>query len=92
MRGVLSGLPVARFSGNLAYRFTKLSARSGRGVVRAKTGTLAHVNGLAGTVVDHSGAELVFVVLTDQVPTRETLAARAGLDRIAATLARCGCR
>ncbi len=91
LRGVIAGLPVAGFSGSLAYRFSTPAARSGRGYARAKTGTLAHVNALVGATVDKDGSELAFVALADRVRIKDTLAARDQLDRIAAAVASCGC-
>jgi len=85
-----SGLPVAGFTGTLADRFRRGAARAGAGVVRAKTGTLAGVNALAGQVVDADGRLLAFGFLADHVPLPD--AAERGLDRLAAALARCGCR
>jgi len=84
-----SGLPVAGFTGTLADRFRRGAARAGAGVVRAKTGTLAGVNALAGQVVDADGRLLVFGFLADHVPLPD--AAERALDRLAAALARCGC-
>ena len=91
LRGVLTGLPVARFTGSLAYRFGDPGATPGHGVVRAKTGTLSHVHALAGTTVDRDGVALGFVVIADRVRLRDTLDARDQLDRIAAALAACRC-
>lgn len=48
LRPVLTGMPVAGFSGTLAERFR---AAPGAGVVRAKTGTLTGTNTIAGIVV-----------------------------------------
>lgn len=92
LRAVLSGLPVARFNGSLAGRFLEDGTVAARGVVRAKTGTLTGVNGLAGSVVTRDGALLGFALLTDRVRLLDTLDARAQLDRLAAALAACGCR
>jgi len=87
---VLTGLPVAGFTGSLAYRFQ--SAKPvGLGVVRAKTGTLTGVSGLAGTVTTSDGVVLDFVAVADRIAVPRTLAARASLDRIAASLAACRC-
>ena len=90
LRAVVSSLPVAGFTGSLAYRFVA-DAPQGLGVVRAKTGTLTGVHGLAGLVVTRDGQTLVFAAVADEVPVRRTVAARAQLDRIAALLVSCGC-
>ncbi|MFJ5530011.1 D-alanyl-D-alanine carboxypeptidase/D-alanyl-D-alanine-endopeptidase [Streptomyces sp. NPDC093261] len=90
LRPVLTGLPVAGFTGTLSDRYTEAAERSGTGLVRAKTGTLTGVNTLAGTVVDADGRLLAFAFLTDG--SMDQTAAREALDRTAAGLAGCGCR
>lgn len=91
LRDVITGLPVAGFSGSLKFRFgTGLTA--GRGRVRAKTGTLTGVSALAGLATDLQGDPMVFAVMADQVPATETLNARAALDRLTAALGGCRCR
>jgi D-alanyl-D-alanine carboxypeptidase/D-alanyl-D-alanine-endopeptidase (penicillin-binding protein 4) len=90
LRSLLSGLPVASASGTLSDRFRNPSARSGAGVVRAKTGTLSGVTTLAGTVVDADGRLLVFALMADRVPT--TVGGKRAADAFAAALAGCGCR
>jgi D-alanyl-D-alanine carboxypeptidase/D-alanyl-D-alanine-endopeptidase (penicillin-binding protein 4) len=60
-------------------------------VVRAKTGTLSGVDAMAGVVVTADGRPLAFALLADRVPIGHW-DAQAGLDAIAAALARCGCR
>jgi D-alanyl-D-alanine carboxypeptidase/D-alanyl-D-alanine-endopeptidase (penicillin-binding protein 4) len=89
LRSAVTGLPVAGFTGSLAGRFVNDPA--GRGTVRAKTGTLTGVDGLAGTVTTRDGALLGFVAVADRVRTGETLEARNALDRVAAALAGCAC-
>jgi D-alanyl-D-alanine carboxypeptidase/D-alanyl-D-alanine-endopeptidase (penicillin-binding protein 4) len=84
-----TGLPIAGVTGTLAERFDTPGTDPGRGVVRAKTGTLTGVSALAGTVVTADGRPLVFVVLAPS--PHGTPAARAALDRFGATLATCGC-
>ncbi|MGV9558700.1 D-alanyl-D-alanine carboxypeptidase/D-alanyl-D-alanine endopeptidase [Streptomyces sp. NPDC003401] len=85
LRPVLTGLPVAGFTGTLSTRYTDGAA----GLVRAKTGTLTGVNTLAGTVVDRDGHLLAFAVLTAN--TTDPASAQAALDRAATALAACGC-
>jgi serine-type D-Ala-D-Ala carboxypeptidase/endopeptidase (penicillin-binding protein 4) len=86
---VLSGLPVAGFDGTLATRGDNDPATA-PGAVRAKTGTLLGVNGLAGTVVTEDGRLLVFGILADAAGNSVT-AAESALDDVATALARCGC-
>jgi D-alanyl-D-alanine carboxypeptidase/D-alanyl-D-alanine-endopeptidase (penicillin-binding protein 4) len=90
LRPVLTGLPVAGFTGSLAYRFDAGDPR-GRGRVRAKTGTLTGVSGLAGLANDLDGEVLVFVLFADKVALQDTLKAREALDDAAAALGACHC-
>ncbi|MEU6535913.1 D-alanyl-D-alanine carboxypeptidase/D-alanyl-D-alanine-endopeptidase [Streptomyces sp. NPDC047000] len=91
LRPVLTGLPVAGFTGTLAARYTGGSGGDGAaGVVRAKTGTLTGVNTLAGTVVDQDGRLLAFAFMASG--TSSPTAAQSALDRTATALAGCGCR
>ncbi len=87
---ISGGLAVAGVSGTLADRFATRATSAGRGVVRAKTGTLTGVGALAGTVLDSDERPLVFVVLANRV--RSQAQARDTMDRIASKLAECGCR
>jgi D-alanyl-D-alanine carboxypeptidase/D-alanyl-D-alanine-endopeptidase (penicillin-binding protein 4) len=88
LRAVVTGLPVAGFSGSLSYRFVA-DAPAGDGYVRAKTGTLTGVDGLAGIAQSRTtGAAVLFVAVADQVPVPSTLDARGDLDAIGAVLAR----
>ncbi|MES5819661.1 D-alanyl-D-alanine carboxypeptidase/D-alanyl-D-alanine-endopeptidase [Streptomyces sp. RG80] len=86
LRPVLTGLPVAGFTGTLTTRYADGAA----GIVRAKTGTLSGVNTLAGTVVDQDGRLLAFAFLASNTPGKD--AAQTALDRTATALAACGCR
>ena len=91
---VIGDLPIAGWSGTLATRYTGRTTKAGAGLVRAKTGTLTSVSALAGVVHDTDGRLLVFAVIADRVGSaaEDTAAAEAAIDRVAATLARCGCR
>lgn len=80
LRPILTGMPVAGFSGTLADRVAGDSA----GYVRAKTGTLTGVHSLAGLAVSGDGQVYVFAVLADDAD--DALAARAALDEFAAAL------
>lgn len=90
LRTVLSGMPIAGFSGTLAGRYGLGTAAAGKGVVRAKTGTLDGVNTLAGVVDDADGRLLTFAFMANNV--RSPSVALSALDTLAGTLAGCGCR
>ncbi|HEY0486669.1 MAG TPA: D-alanyl-D-alanine carboxypeptidase/D-alanyl-D-alanine-endopeptidase [Mycobacteriales bacterium] len=92
LRGLLTGLPVAAYSGTLARRFGVPAASAAAGRVRAKTGTLSGVSALSGVVLDTGGRQLAFAVVADGVPPGGTGAAEIALDGIGAALAACGCR
>lgn len=90
LRASITGLPVAAFTGTLTERFVD-PGDAGRGLARAKTGTLTGVSGLAGTVTDRSGTPLVFAFLADRIAPLDTLDARAALEDILSALAGCRC-
>jgi serine-type D-Ala-D-Ala carboxypeptidase/endopeptidase (penicillin-binding protein 4) len=90
LRSIVSGLPVAAYTGTLTKRY--ISAAEGAtaaGTVRAKTGTLTGVSALAGMAVDLNGRLLAFSIIADAAPVTDP--AEAALDRIAAAIAQCGC-
>jgi D-alanyl-D-alanine carboxypeptidase/D-alanyl-D-alanine-endopeptidase (penicillin-binding protein 4) len=87
---ILSGLAVAGYDGTLADRGDD-DPKTAPGAVRAKTGTLLGVNGLAGTVVTEDGRLLVFAILADAA-AGSVAGAENSLDKVATTLAECGCR
>ncbi|MFS8198974.1 D-alanyl-D-alanine carboxypeptidase/D-alanyl-D-alanine-endopeptidase (plasmid) [Streptomyces sp. CWNU-52B] len=88
LRPVLTGLPVAGFTGTLSTRY---AGQPGTGLVRAKTGTLTGVHTLAGTVVDKDGHLLAFAFLTESDPPTNPTTTQQALDTLASTLATCGC-
>lgn len=92
LREVVTGLPVAGFTGSLQARFD-VGPLAARGRVLAKTGTLseAGVHGLAGIAADLDGDLLGFVMVADRVAGVNTLAARRDLDLMAAALGACHC-
>ncbi len=87
---LLTGLPVAGFTGSLTNRMDRGPAE-GRGRVRAKTGTLRNVRSLAGVATDTEGTTFVFVLMADRIRERVVVEASAELDSAAAALGACAC-
>jgi D-alanyl-D-alanine carboxypeptidase/D-alanyl-D-alanine-endopeptidase (penicillin-binding protein 4) len=90
LREVVTGLPVAGFSGSLEFRFDT-GATAGRGRVQAKTGTLQGVHGLAGVATDLDGNVMGFMAIADRVPPLQQEYARLTIDKVAAALGACRC-
>ncbi len=90
MRHLVTGMPVAGFTGSLTYRFDERPAVA-RGLVRAKTGTLTGVRALAGIAVGRDGGPMAFVFAADRVAEEDQVDAQEALDRAAAALAACRC-
>lgn len=84
---LLSGLPIAGVSGTLEERFA--ATDSGRGFVRAKTGTLSGVVSLAGSLTTASGHVLNFAVMANGVAS--TNATEKDVDSLIKRLSECGC-
>ncbi|GAA3424048.1 hypothetical protein GCM10018953_12310 [Streptosporangium nondiastaticum] len=84
LRSVISGMPIAGFTGTLGHRFTK--NQSVYGLVRAKTGTLNGVNTLTGVTTTREGRLVAFAFMADDVPPGWGKA-EAALDRLAARVA-----
>ena len=83
-------LPVAGLEGTLSSRFTDGDgSAAGRGVVRAKTGTLTGVVALAGVGTTADGRGVSFALLSGGVPPGGTAAARAAADRVVASVTAC---
>jgi len=83
---VFQALPVAGYSGTLHDRFG--TAEDGKGVVRAKTGTLTGVSSLTGTLTTLDGRQLVFSLITNDHTSGDV---EAALDEISAAVSQCGC-
>jgi D-alanyl-D-alanine carboxypeptidase/D-alanyl-D-alanine-endopeptidase (penicillin-binding protein 4) len=81
LRSVLTGLPVAGFTGTLADRFR---TTAGAGLVHAKTGTLTGTNTIAGTTVTPAGRLLAFAFLTHGTTSATT--AQPALDHLTTAL------
>lgn len=92
LRAVLSGLPIAGFTGTLDEngRYGSGPTRAGAGLVRAKTGSLTGVDTLAGITRDRSGDALVFAFMSNG--NGDATAADETLDRMAVAMLGCGCR
>ncbi|HNN47596.1 MAG TPA: D-alanyl-D-alanine carboxypeptidase/D-alanyl-D-alanine-endopeptidase [Marmoricola sp.] len=90
LRAAITGVPVAGFTGSLKWRFVTGPADA-LGRVRAKTGTLTGVHGLAGVTAAADGTQLVFVMVADRVAPEKGGLAQQQLDRIAGALGACGC-
>ena len=96
---LISGLPVAGFSGTLSKGdsdFGGIGALDGgaaRGVVRAKTGNLATIASLAGLAYDRDRRLLLFAIMAPNIPNAGLLQpAATAIDQAAAGLAKCGCK
>jgi serine-type D-Ala-D-Ala carboxypeptidase/endopeptidase (penicillin-binding protein 4) len=94
LRPVLTGLPVAGFTGTLAPGGSVFPdvGQAGLGLVRAKTGNLETVVSLAGVAQGRDGEVFVFAFMADQLPKTGLDAGAGDLTRLATSLAACGCR
>jgi D-alanyl-D-alanine carboxypeptidase/D-alanyl-D-alanine-endopeptidase (penicillin-binding protein 4) len=95
LRAVITGMPVAGFSGTLTKGQSVFGdpATAARGLLRAKTGNLDTVVSLAGLVNDRDGSVLAFAFMADRLASVQDLRSAAGtMDKLAAALAGCGCR
>jgi len=94
-RGDLSmlvpSMPVAAFSGTLAPRYGGDETAAGAGAVHAKTGSLATVSSLSGTVVTADERLLVFSMMADEMDRGTSDEARLAFDTALARIAECGC-
>jgi serine-type D-Ala-D-Ala carboxypeptidase/endopeptidase (penicillin-binding protein 4) len=94
LRAVITGLPVAGFSGTLAPGGSAFDdpGRTAFGVVRAKTGNLLTVVALAGLAYAKNGQLLAFAFMADKLPAGGLDAAGSAMAGLATALAGCGCR
>lgn len=88
LRSGAVGMPIAGLRGTLDERFLD---NAGRGVVRAKTGSLPNISALSGTVVTADDRQLAFTLMADAVPAGGTVGARVIFDDFVGALADCGC-
>ncbi|MFI0485999.1 D-alanyl-D-alanine carboxypeptidase/D-alanyl-D-alanine-endopeptidase [Actinomadura sp. 9N215] len=89
LRSVVTGMPIAGFSGTLSPpRYAVAASRAGAGMVRAKTGTLAGVSTLAGLAYDADGRLLAFAFMAGD---GKGPVDPGKLDQLAAAIAACGC-
>jgi len=94
LRSVLTGLPVANFSGTLTRGASVFppGGSAAHGAVRAKTGNLNTVAALAGVAYAKNGQLLAFAVMADKLrPNAGPLTAASAMVRLATVLADCGC-
>lgn len=92
LRPVITGMPVAGFSGTLAPgSFFGPFGKAGLGMVRAKTGNLTHVATMAGVAMTPHGQLLAFAFMANGIPSRLGIQPEATLAQLATALAGCGC-
>ncbi len=88
---LVPAMPVAGFSGTLAPRYGADETEAGAGAVHAKTGALATVSSLSGTVVTADDRLLVFSMMADEMDRGTSDEARLAFDTALAQIAECGC-
>jgi serine-type D-Ala-D-Ala carboxypeptidase/endopeptidase (penicillin-binding protein 4) len=93
LRAVITGLPVAGFSGTLAPGGSVFPdvGQAGLGVVRAKTGNLLTVVSLAGFALARDGQLFAFSFMADQLPSGGLDSGASDMTSLATSLAACGC-
>ena len=93
LRAVITGLPVAGFSGTLAPGGSVFPdvGQPGLGVVRAKTGNLLTVVSLAGLALARDGQLFAFSFMADRLPSGGLDPGASDMTSLATSLAACGC-
>ncbi len=93
LRPVITGLPVAGFSGTLGPgSFFGPFGRAGLGMVRAKTGNITGVATMAGIAYSRGGQLLVFAFMGNGIRKKLGVQPELTLSQLATALAACGCR
>jgi D-alanyl-D-alanine carboxypeptidase len=92
LRPVITGLPVAGFSGTLGPRsFFGPFGSAALGTVRAKTGNLTHVVTMAGIVYSRDGQLLAFAFMGNGISKKLGVLPELTLSQLVTALAACGC-
>jgi serine-type D-Ala-D-Ala carboxypeptidase/endopeptidase (penicillin-binding protein 4) len=92
LRPVITGMPVAGFSGTLRPgSYFGPFGRTAFGTVRAKTGNLTHVATMAGVAYTAGGQLLGFAFMGNDIAQRLATQPEAMLAKLATALAGCGC-
>ena len=92
LRPVITGMPVAGFSGTLGPgSLFGPFGKAGLGMVRAKTGNLNHVATMAGVAMTTHGQLLAFAFMGNGIPDRLGTQPEYSLAQLATALAGCGC-
>jgi len=86
---VISGLPVAAYSGTLGDRFNEPGAAAARGFIHAKTGSLGGVASLTGYAITGQGQQMAFSLIVNGGGSYNAM--RTWLDQVSATLVTSGC-
>ncbi len=92
LRPVITGMPVAGFSGTLGPgSFFGPFGRDALGTVRAKTGNLTHVATMAGVAYTAGGQLLAFAFMGNDISQSLATLPEFTLAELATALADCGC-
>jgi len=93
LRAVITGLPVAGFSGTLGPgSFFGPFGQDALGTVRAKTGNLTGVATMAGLAYAKDGDLLAFAFMGNGIGKKLGVEPESTLSQLATVLAGCGCR